>query len=87
MKWFALLLTAVIYGWTWVQISPPEADLPPCHMMPLLLASSIWTAYLFLWRKRHHPTCHCQTCGYSLTGNVSGRCSECGEQVPGEDGP
>lgn len=25
-----------------------------------------------------YPHGHCQTCGYNLTGNVSGRCPECG---------
>lgn len=25
---------------------------------------------------------HCAQCGYDLTGNVSGRCSECGEAIP-----
>ena len=24
----------------------------------------------------------CQTCGYNLTGNVSGICPECGEPIP-----
>ncbi len=28
-----------------------------------------------------YPRGHCQTCGYDLTGNVSGRCSECGKPV------
>lgn len=28
------------------------------------------------------PPGHCTTCGYNLTGNVSGKCSECGEPVP-----
>ena len=31
------------------------------------------------WRRqRRRPPGHCQ-CGYDLTGNVSGRCPECGE--------
>ena len=30
------------------------------------------------WRRRRFPAGHCQTCGYNLTGNVSGRCPECG---------
>jgi len=81
MKWFALLLTILLYAWTWIQILPEHADLPPCHMMPLLLASSLWTAYLFLWRKTSYPTGHCPKCGYNLTGNVSGRCPECGQPV------
>ena len=27
------------------------------------------------------PPGHCQTCGYDLTGNVSGVCPECGEAI------
>ncbi len=27
---------------------------------------------------------HCRSCGYNLTGNVSGVCSECGEPVQGD---
>lgn len=35
-------------------------------------------AYL-LWRNRRSiPPNHCCTCGYDLTGNVSGVCPECG---------
>ena len=32
-------------------------------------------------RWRRPPEGHCQTCGYNLTGNVSGVCPECGETV------
>lgn len=60
---------------------PAEADLPPCHMMPLLLASSSWTAYMSLRRKEPHPAGRCGQCGYNLTGNVSGRCPECGTDI------
>ena len=28
-----------------------------------------------------YPLGHCQNCGYNLTGNVSGRCSECGRAI------
>ncbi len=28
---------------------------------------------------KHYPLGHCQKCGYNLTGNVSGKCPECGE--------
>ena len=31
---------------------------------------------------RHDKPGHCKTCGYNLTGNVSGKCSECGAPVP-----
>jgi predicted RNA-binding Zn-ribbon protein involved in translation (DUF1610 family) len=30
-------------------------------------------------RKPAVPNCH--RCGYNLSGNVSGRCPECGEQI------
>ncbi len=35
------------------------------------------------WRRRgvRFPPGHCRRCGYDLTGNVSGRCPECGEDV------
>ena len=36
------------------------------------------TGFLW-WRNRSFPPGHCQKCGYNLTGNVSGVCSECGE--------
>ncbi len=28
-----------------------------------------------------YPPGHCQTCGYNLTGNVSGICPECGTRI------
>jgi len=34
---------------------------------------------VILWRRdRRIPPGHCQTCGYDLTGNTTGVCSECG---------
>lgn len=49
--------------------------------MPLwicCLLVSIPTGVLF-WRDRRRSPPHCcQGCGYDLTGNTSGRCSECG---------
>ena len=29
-----------------------------------------------------HPPGHCQSCGYNLTGLLSGRCPECGSAIP-----
>ena len=40
---------------------------------------SVLTA-IFLRRERIAPG-YCQHCGYDLTGNVSGRCPECGEAI------
>ncbi len=38
------------------------------------------------WRGRPSPPGHCKSCGYDLTGNVSGVCSECGVAVPESGG-
>ena len=45
-----------------------------------------------LWRRarqRRRPPGLCRACGYNLTGNTSGKCSECGEPIdrPGRAGP
>jgi predicted RNA-binding Zn-ribbon protein involved in translation (DUF1610 family) len=42
-----------------------------------------WIAY-----RRRVPASHCQHCGYSLTGNTSGVCPECGTVIsPASTGP
>lgn len=46
----------------------------------LLAIAAIPTAALW-WRNRPFPNGRCQRCGYDLTGNVSGRCPECGEAI------
>jgi len=49
--------------------------------VPLLL-TAVATAILF--RRDHRassPAGHCLTCGYNLTGNKSGFCSECGTKI------
>ena len=46
---------------------------PPFSLVLLL-------TILLFWRDRPRTLPgHCQRCGYNLTGNVSGKCSECGE--------
>ena len=45
-----------------------------------LLAALIPTA--LAWRRLRRPLPgHCRKCGYDLTGNVTGVCSECGEET------
>jgi hypothetical protein len=47
----------------------------------LLLVIGLPTAFIY-WRARKRiPPGHCRACGYNLTGNVSGVCPECGEQI------
>ena len=43
MRWVALSLTLLLWGLTWPQILPRDADLPPCHMMLLIALSGGWT--------------------------------------------
>jgi len=59
----------------------------PARMWALLIP--IWLPFIllaaplaFLWLSRPRtPPGHCRKCGYDLTGNVSGRCPECGTPV------
>jgi predicted RNA-binding Zn-ribbon protein involved in translation (DUF1610 family) len=57
-----------LYEGFWVPLWIPSAALA-------ILAISC-----FVWPHRHGHG-YCQQCGYDLTGNVSGRCPECGEAV------
>jgi len=53
----------------------------------VLLLTALPTAWL--WhrdRRRIRPGC-CIRCGYDLTGNTSGVCSECGEKIAGATPP
>ena len=49
-------------------------------MWCFLVIASIPIVFLW-WRDRPIPSGLCQHCGYNLTGNVSGRCPECGTQI------
>jgi len=60
-----------------------EAPLWPA-LLVLFAAIGVPTAILS-WRDRRLPPGHCRKCGYNLTGNVSGRCPECG--TPATDPP
>ena len=42
----------------------------------LFLVAALGT--VLVWRIRPIQPGHCQYCGYNLTGNVNGRCPECG---------
>ncbi len=50
---------------------------PAAAMLPFLLIPPVRS-----WRRRRTRPGTCSKCGYDLTGNVSGRCPECGEVVP-----
>lgn len=67
--------------WTWTSATHPHSlfwiRVP---LWLLLLVVGVPTGILF-WRDRRSPPGHCLECGYNLTGNVSGRCPECGTDV------
>ena len=77
----ALALGALAAGLA--RITGQESALLFCSFYILMLLGPILGLVLFAipakWPR--HPEGHCQICGYNLTGNVSGRCSECGTDV------
>jgi len=82
MTWLGLAVTALFWVWSLMQVLPPEADLPPCHLMASFLILAMFTWYLFRAdRPAVIPPGHCRKCGYDLTGNISGVCPECGERI------
>ena len=52
------------------------------HWFPALIFAILPTIWLFKWNKRRKlgPNA-CSSCGYDLTGNESGVCSECGAAI------
>ncbi len=66
-------------------ISGPEARcLHIPHWILLFVVATPTTVLFWRDRRRPIPPGHCQTCGYNLTGNVSGVCPECGTGVGGQ---
>ena len=73
-----------------------EANMYRALIYPIFLGAVQWVILgllVDLWlAKRRRLHCHsilwatCPHCGYSLIGNVSGRCSECGALIRGARG-
>lgn len=63
-----------------------EPSGPHCRLLilplaaPLTVITLLTFALFFRDRRRHIQPDSCIHCGYNLTGNTSGVCSECGEQ-------
>ncbi|MFQ5500972.1 MAG: hypothetical protein ACE5EQ_01580 [Phycisphaerae bacterium] len=51
-------------------------------MTPVLVVYFVSEGLKYRRSNRYNDFVHCPTCGYNLTGNVSGICSECGTPVP-----
>jgi hypothetical protein len=73
------VLASTINGMSvsWRTIFPTEIVVP---VWPVPAACMAIILLLALTHRKHKPN-HCRRCGYDLTGNVSGICSECGEPV------
>lgn len=57
--------------------------LPTYMLVPILAAPPIWALLRGPFRRsRRRARGQCVHCGYNLTGNVTGVCSECGEPTP-----
>ncbi len=85
----SVLHTAAVYAWStcWVtgdvfsqSVTTASFGVWAWGAVSLLLLPVALCALLWLRRRRALPG-HCQHCGYNLTGNVSGRCPECGQPV------
>lgn len=82
-RWTSLFMTVIAVGAaTWITLTG-RIDPSILFLMawPALLASMA-TLRHWVWPStpRHVPGT-CWTCGYNLTGNVSGRCPECGMDI------
>jgi hypothetical protein len=67
---------------TLTQPTGPVSVLTIPLWMPFMAIAALTLCF---WRldRRRIPAGHCKKCGYNLTGNVSGRCPECGEPTAG----
>jgi hypothetical protein len=71
---------AGVPDWVWLVLLP-WFD----WTLAALSLSTLWSLVMPSRHGRHRPGI-CLTCGYNLTGNVSGRCPECGTGIKGQHG-
>ena len=74
--------TALGFSWTYELRSHAGYSMSSQKSMPLwFVLLCLLAAWMYARRRNQpeHPACH--TCGYSLTGNTSGTCPECGSPV------
>ena len=85
-------LYSKINQWTWDVFGRPDniysfynLGLPQLLAHIGVVAIPSWWLSMITYRLIHRPLQPdqpvCQNCGYNLTGNVSGRCPECGKKV------
>ena len=72
--------TTLVLGWSSTPLSVWHVGLP--LWIPFLVIA-IPTAFLWWSDRRRIPLHSCKGCGYDLTGNMSGMCPECGQNLSG----
>lgn len=74
--------TDVLGGWPSFGMIDEDFDWGWYVRIPLWLPLTITALLIWRWYRRHRPRPGtCRNCGYDLTGNVSGRCPECGTWI------
>ena len=66
----------------WPEFGGARSGTRVCMPLWVVLMPALALAIL-AWRRGRVPSGACRACGYDLTGNVSGRCPECGRSVLG----
>lgn len=70
------------YGFHWARVNLNSThSFIEVPFWLFVVAAAAPTAFAFLSGRRRIPAGYCRNCGYNLTGNVSGRCPECGAVV------
>jgi len=84
------LTTPIGFGFTREQWTTEAMNRDVIVVFPwwsLLLTSGAIPVLFFIRNFRRRPKGCCSGCGYSLTGNTSGTCPECGTPIPQSSGP
>lgn len=74
--WRVTIITCLLPVWTVMDFGWP---LLIVNVILVGLTVALWLPEILLWRsERQVKSGCCCHCGYNLTGNVTGRCPECG---------
>jgi len=79
LKWVCNL------AWIWMAFGLSYLDDEAAVVLSAILVPSVMLVFMdrrVVRRRSADPTPRCKTCGYNLTGNVSGICPECGTLIP-----
>ena len=64
---------------SWTLVLPSRLLLAVLSPLPAVWIGTMIRRFRLYRRRRLNDRTHCHTCGYDLTGNVSGVCPECGQ--------